>query len=87
MADDPTNDEAIALHALGWTLGDERRADRFLALTGMTPDTLRATLSEPATLAAALRFLEAHEPDLVACAAAIGVAPGDLPETRRRFEA
>jgi len=87
MADDPTNDEAIALHALGWTLADERRADRFLALTGLTPETLRASLDEPATLAAALRFLEAHEPDLIACAEAIGVAPSDLPETRRRLEA
>ena len=81
------NDEAIALSALGWTLGDDARADRFLALTGLTPDDLRASLHEPATLAAAIRFLEAQEPDLVACAEAIGVAPADLPETRRRLEA
>lgn len=87
MADDPTNDAAVALHALGWTLGDDKRADRFLALTGLTPEALRAGLDEPATLAAALRFLEAHEPDLIACAEAIGVAPADLPETRRRLEA
>ena len=86
MADDPTNDVGVALHALGWTLGDDRRAERFLALTGLTPDDLRARLDEPATLAAALRFLEAHEPDLIACAEAIGVAPGDLPELRRRLE-
>jgi hypothetical protein len=87
MADDPTNDAAVALHALGWTLGDDARADRFLALTGLTPEDLRKRLDEPATLAAALRFLEAHEPDLIACAEAIGVAPADLPETRRRLEA
>jgi Protein of unknown function (DUF3572) len=87
MADDPTNDAAVALHALGWTLGDDARADRFLALTGLTPEDLRARLDEPAMLAAAIRFLEAHEPDLIACAAAIGVAPSDLPEARRRLEA
>jgi hypothetical protein len=87
MADDPTNDAAVALRALGWTLGEDARADRFLALTGLTPESLRTSLDEPATLAAALRFLEAHEPDLIACAAAIGVAPADLPETRRRLEA
>ncbi|MGE0178638.1 MAG: DUF3572 family protein [Sphingomonas sp.] len=87
MADDPTNDEAIALHALGWTLADERRADRFLALTGLSPEALRQGLDQRATLAAAIRFLEAHEPDLIACAAAIGVKPADLPETRRRLEA
>jgi len=87
MADDPTNDVGLALHALGWTLGDDKRADRFLALTGLTPEDLRARLDEPQMLAAALRFLEAHEPDLVACAQAIGVAPADLPEARRRLEA
>lgn len=87
MADDPTNDAAVALHALGWTLGDDARAGRFLALTGLTPEALRENLDQPATLAAAIRFLEAHEPDLIACAEAIGVAPADLPETRRRLEA
>jgi len=87
MADDPTNDAAVALHALGWTLGDDARAERFLALTGLTPEGLRARLDEPAMLAAALRFLEAHEPDLIACAEAIGVKPADLPEARRRLEA
>jgi hypothetical protein len=87
MANDPTNDAAVALHALGWTLGDDARAARFLALTGLTPENLRARLHEPEVLAAALRFLEAHEPDLVACAESIGVAPADLPEARRRLEA
>ena len=88
MTDDQTNgDEALALQALGWTLSEDSRAERFLALTGLTPETLRRALSEPATLAATLRFLEAHEPDLVACAEAIGVAPDVLPEARRRLEA
>lgn len=88
MSGQQTNDaETLALGALGWTLADDARATRFLALTGLTPDDLRAALGEPATLAAALRFLEAHEPDLVACAEALGVAPADLPEARRRLEA
>jgi hypothetical protein len=34
-----------------------------------------------------LRFLEAHEPDLVACAAALEVEPAELVEARRRLEA
>jgi len=88
MSDDQTNrDEALALQALGWTLGEDARASRFLALTGLTPESLRGALGEPATLAAALRFLEAHEPDLVACAEAIGVKPAALPEARQRLEA
>jgi len=87
MADDPTNDAAVALHALGWTLSDDARADRFLALTGLTPEDLRARLDEPAMLAAALRFLEAHEPDLIACAEALDVKPADLVLARERLEA
>jgi hypothetical protein len=82
-----TNDaEAIALRALGWTLSDDARAARLLALTGLTPETLRRRIGEPDLLAALLRFLEAHEPDLVACAEAIGVTPLRLVETRRMLE-
>jgi hypothetical protein len=78
--------EATALRALGWLVSDEGRAGRFLALTGLTPDTLRAGIGDPATLAATLRFLEAHEPDLIACADALDVAPLELVEARRRLE-
>jgi hypothetical protein len=77
---------ALALAALGWTLADGDRAERLLALTGLTPDDLRARLDEPAVLAAILRFLEAHEPDLLACAEALGAAPPELVEARRRLE-
>ncbi|HEX8364129.1 MAG TPA: DUF3572 family protein [Allosphingosinicella sp.] len=80
---DPT---ALALAALGWTLADDARAERLLALTGLTAEDLRAGLGEPATLAAILRFLEAYEPDLVACAEALAVAPSALVEARRRLE-
>ena len=79
--------EALALSALGWTLADEARAQRLLALTGLTPDDLRTRLGEPALLGAVLRFLEAHEPDLLACAEALGVPPAELVEARRRLDA
>lgn len=79
--------EALALSALGWTLADTGRADRLLALTGLTPDDLRSRLDEPALLAAILRFLEAHEPDLVACAEELGIAPADIVQARRLLEA
>jgi hypothetical protein len=77
---------SLALAALGWTLSDDARAERLLSLTGLTPDDLRTGLGEPATLAAVLAFLEAHEPDLVACADAIGAAPAELVEARRKLE-
>ncbi|TGX41354.1 DUF3572 family protein [Sphingomonas naasensis] len=81
-----TNAEALALQALVWTLGDSARAARLLDLTGLDPAGLRARAGEPALLAATLGFLEAHEPDLVACADALGVAPADLVAARAGLE-
>jgi len=69
---------AIALLALGWTLSDDGRARRLLDLTGLTAADLRAGAGDPAILAAVLAFLASYEPDLVACAAAIGEAPARL---------
>jgi hypothetical protein len=73
------------LGALAWVLLDTQRAERFLALTGLTPDALRATVGEPATQLAVLDFLCAHEPDLVAAAASLGLDPVDLSAARERI--
>ena len=76
----------LALSALAWILGDSARADRLLALTGLTPDDLRTRIAEQSVLAATLGFLEAHEPDLLACAEALAVAPQALVEARQDLE-
>ena len=68
--------ETLALSALGWILTDEKRADRLLALTGLTPEILREGLGERRVQAAVLEFLAGHEPDLVLAADALNVAPG-----------
>jgi hypothetical protein len=78
-------DSALALAALGWLLGDNARASRLLAVTGLTPEDLRARLDDPALLGAILAFLEAHEPDLLACAEAIGRPPAALVNARERL--
>jgi len=70
--------QALALGALGWLLQSESRADRLLALTGLTPDALRAGIADPAVLGAVLDFLAGHEPDLVGAAEALGVDPAVL---------
>ncbi len=80
------DDAALALQALGWILSDEPRAERLLALTGLAPDELRASLGERATLAAILSFLTAHENDLVACADALQVPPATLAAAAQRLE-
>lgn len=76
----------LALAALGWILSDADRAQRMLALTGLTPDILRDGVSETATLAAILAFLEGHEPDLLAAADHIGVKPETLVQARQALE-
>ena len=68
----------LALLALGWTLGDAARADRLLALTGLDADALRDGIDNRVVLAALLAFLADHEPDLMACADAIGTTPTAL---------
>jgi hypothetical protein len=74
----PNDAEALALAALTATLTDARRAERFLSLTGLSPDGIRLRLQDRALLAACIGFLEAHEPDLLAVAQDIGVKPKDL---------
>jgi hypothetical protein len=68
----------LALAALGWLLGEPARAQRYLDLTGLDPDALRASLNDPAVLASALDFLANHEPDLLSAAEALAVTPEDL---------
>ncbi len=78
LRDDPSpahDPQALALAALGWVLQDDGRAGRLLALTGLTPDSLREGLSESTTLGAVLDFLCAYEPDLLAAAEALQVEP------------
>jgi len=76
----------VALHALAVTLRDEARAERLLSLTGLTADELRARAAEPAMLVAVLSFLEAHEPDLVAVAEELQMAPQELVAARSALD-
>lgn len=77
----------VALQALGATLLDDRRAQRLLEMSGLDPSDLRERAGEPALLAAVLRFLEAHEPDLLEVARAIGHKPEELVAVRAALEA
>ncbi|WP_447728146.1 DUF3572 family protein [Sphingomonas koreensis] len=88
MRADETNQDAIALAlaALGWTVSDASRAHRLLDMTGLTPADLRARAAEASVLAAVLGFLEAYEPDLIACAEAIDSQPAALVAARARLE-
>jgi hypothetical protein len=77
----------LALSALAWTLSDQPRAERLLALTGLDSSELRARATDPGLLAAVLTFLESHEPDLLACADALDVKPETLIVAHKDLEA
>ena len=74
---------ALALRVVGWTVSEQGRAERMLALTGLDAETLRQSLTQPATLRAMLDFILDHEPDLFACSEALGVKPEAIAAARR----
>jgi hypothetical protein len=82
----PNEAEALALAALAATLTDARRAERFLSLTGLSPDGIRLRLEDRALLAACIGFLEGHEPDLLAVAQDIGTTPDALIQAKAALE-
>lgn len=65
---------------------EERRARRFLNLSGIDPADLKLRVGDPQLLVALLSFLEAHEPDLLAVAQEIGMAPATLVVAREALE-
>ena len=75
----------LALAALGWLLQDSDRAERYLSLTGLDADTLRAGLEDPMVLASALDFLANFEPDLIKAAEALAVTPEELVAARKEL--
>lgn len=79
------DDETLALRLVGWIVADSARADRMMGLTGLDPASLRASLSDPATLGALMDFVIGHEPDLLACAEALDISPAKLVAARQRL--
>ncbi len=75
--------ETLALLALAHVVSDEALLPRFLALSGVAPGELRGRAQDPVLLGALLDFLLAHEPDLIAFAAAYELPPTAIAAARR----
>lgn len=75
--------ETLALIALAHVASDEELLPRFLALSGLDLDDLRARAQDPAMLGAVLDFLLAHEPDLIRFAELQEIAPATIAKARR----
>ena len=71
----PDEAAAIATQALAYIAGDGARLGRFLAESGLGPESLRQAARDPSFLPAVLDFILSHEHDLVDFAAIAGIDP------------
>ena len=67
--------ETIAIQALGFLASEPDRLGRFLAVTGLGPENLRAAATEPGFFAQVLSYVAQDESMLMAFAANSGLAP------------
>jgi len=74
--------ESIAIEAFTFLAGNPGRLDRFLALSGLGRNSLRAAAREPGFLAAILDHLASNERLLLAFTANTGHAPATVAKAR-----
>jgi hypothetical protein len=74
--------ESLAVQALSFLAGEPERLARFLALTGIGPDRIRAAAASPGFLAGVLDHMAAEEALLKAFAEQTGIDPGDIARAR-----
>jgi hypothetical protein len=74
--------ESMAIEALGFWAEDFSRLSRFLTLSGLGRDNLRAAAEEPAFLAAVLDHLSSDEAALLAFAVKSGHEPAAIARAR-----
>jgi len=75
--------EALAIQALNFLATEPQRLSRFLALSGLAPESIRAAAAASGFLAGVLAHLGEDETLLVAFAAEAGVKPADVDRARR----
>jgi len=72
----------LAIAALSFLAGETERLERFLALTGLGPQSLRAAAREPSFLLGVLDHVVADESLLLAFASENGIDPEDVGRAR-----
>jgi Protein of unknown function (DUF3572) len=70
--------ETIAAQALGFLAGEPQRFSRFLALTGVELEDMRASAGSPEILAAVLAHVTSDESLLLTFAAEAHIAPESI---------
>ncbi len=74
--------EGLAIQALTFIAGDAERLGRFLAVTGIGPNEIRAAARESGFLIGVLEYLAGDERLLAAFAAETGIDPADVGKAR-----
>jgi hypothetical protein len=80
---EPLDAESLSINALLWIAADPVMMRRFLDLTGIEADQIRAVAQEPSFLAGVLKFILAHEPTLLAFAQSADIHPSAVAKALR----
>jgi hypothetical protein len=77
--------EAVALTAFDRLVAEPERLERFMAMTGLLPSTIRQAAGEPGFMAAVLDHVSGDEALLLAVAAESGLDPQAIEHARQRL--
>jgi Protein of unknown function (DUF3572) len=86
LSTDRAAGESMAVSVLSFLAADRERLERFLSVTGLGPDNLRAAAAGPGFHGSVLGYLVADEPLLVRFAAEAGFAPEEIVRALARLE-
>ena len=78
--------ESLAVQALGFLAGEPERLARFLALTGIGPDRIRAAAASPGFLAGVLDHVASEDALVTAFATEAGIKPEEVANARRALD-
>ena len=73
--------ENVAVGAFAFITSDEERLGRFLAVSGLQPDTIRSAAASPGFFAGILDYVVSDEPLLVALAKELNTKPEHIMQT------
>lgn len=73
----------VAISAFAFITTDEERLSRFLAISGLQPDTIRSAAASPGFFAAVLDYVASDEPLLIALAKELDAKPERIMEAHR----
>jgi Protein of unknown function (DUF3572) len=74
--------EMLAIQALAFIAEDPERGARFLGMSGIAAEEIRAAARESAFLAGVLEHMLGDENLLIAFAASAGIDPGEIAQAR-----